>query len=378
MFIRRTQLFALALLMLGLASQPVSAQTTWRERYQEARTTLLRDQFAEAAREFNALEATAPTREDRALAIELASLARAELARRTLFAQPALRTNDELTVLYTTAVFYGLGTSAWLALQLKPQSFGGAIVPFALLTPASVALVAWADNYRPLRHGVPHALAAGMYLGFGEGLWIVGYQSAYAAHHTHVPSWKSERISTALWISSSVGALAGAAVGVLREPTPGRVSFTASTSIWAGLITAFATSAIESDRDARSQHAYLLGAIGYNAGLVTGLLLGPTVAPSVARVRFTDLGGLFGGLLTGGTYALVSRNRDSHVTLGLAAIGGVLGLGLTWWATSGMPPERGSEMLAPGSARRENTLACIQPLLTPLRGGFLAGVRGEL
>ena len=55
-----------------------------------------------------------------------------------------------------------------------------------------------------------------------------------------------------------------------------------------------------------------------------------------------------------------------------------LGLGLTWWATSGMPPERGSELLAPALATRENTLASIQPLLTPLRGGFLAGVRGEL
>ena len=130
--------------------------------------------------------------------------------------EPALRTTDELTVLYTTAVLYGLGSSAWLALQVEPGNIAGALVPFAVLAPAGAALVAWADNTRPLRHGVPHALAAGMYLGLGEGLWLNAFQSAYAGRHPGVERWGPQRASTSLWLTSTAGGLFGALVGATQ------------------------------------------------------------------------------------------------------------------------------------------------------------------
>lgn len=370
--------WVLVLCCLCARASAQDADRSWHERYTRAREALVREEFAAAARAFDALEATAPSESERALANELGSIARAQLARREPLGQPALRTMDELTVLYTLAVFYGLGTSAWLDLQLKPQSFGAAILPFALLTPASVAIVAWADNFRPLRHGIPHAIAAGMYLGFGEGLWLVGYQNAYASRHEGVSRWSSERVASALWISSTVGAVAGTLVGALRRPTPGRVSFTASLSIWGGVISAFASSGIDPDERERSQRAFLIGALGYNAGLVAGLLFGPTAAPSVARMRFVDLGGLFGALLGGGAYALVAKHADSRVSLGLAAAGGALGLGLTWWATSGMPADHSHDLLPPALGGRRSTLASLRPTIAPAPGGFFAAVSGEL
>jgi hypothetical protein len=352
---------------------------SWHERYARARAALLNDDFAQAAREFSALADSAATTQDALLARELGDIARAQEQRSEPLDQPALRTTDELMVLYTIGVFYGLGTAAWLALQLKPQSFGAAILPFAVLTPAAVGVVAWADDYRPLRHGIPHAIAAGMYLGFGEGLWLVGYQNAYASHHPGASRWGSERVATALWATSTAGALAGTLVGALRRPTPGRVSFTASTTIWGGVLSAFAAKAIEPDKAERSQRAYLVGALGYNVGLVAGLLLGPSAAPSVARIRFTDLGGLFGALLGGGGYALVAKGGDSRVGFGLAAIGGTLGLGITWWATSSMPPDRSHDRLQPAIGGLEpRPLASLRPTLTPIRGGLIAGVTGEL
>lgn len=375
-----------ALAIVGALASPAAAQSaaeqgarvSWHERYQRARAALLDDRFAEAAREFRALEQSAPDPQDRSLASELASLASDRLARHAATDQPSLRTGDELTVLYTTAVFYGLGTSGWLALQLKPQSFGAAILPFAVITPAAVATVAFADSYRPLRHGIPHAIAAGVYLGFGEGLWMVGYQNAYAEHHPGSTRWSSDRVATALWITSTAGGGAGALIGALRRPTPGRISFTASTAIWGGLLSAFTSTALDSERDERRQRAYLVGAIGYNVGLVTGLMIGPTVAPSVARVRFTDLGGLFGALTGGGGYALLAAHRDSRVGFGATAIGSALGLGLAWWATSGMPPDHSHDQLPPAIGARDTGLASLRPSIAPTRGGFIASLGGEL
>jgi hypothetical protein len=371
-----------SLLATTASAQSEPAQDTtaaeWHARYDHARGELLAGRFEQADSEFSALQYGAPTPVDRSLAVEFASFARSEIAKRKPEEQPSLRTSDEMAVLYTTAVFYGLGTSGWLDLQLKPQSFGAAFLPFAVITPAAVGIVALADSYRPLRHGIPQSIAAGLYLGFGEGLWIVAYQNAYAGQHSGTDNWGANRVATALWISSTAGAVIGGGIGALRRPTPGRVSFTSSTTIWGGLISAFATSAIEPQQDRRSQNSYLVGAIGYNVGLVTGLLFGPSIAPSVWRVRFTDLGGLFGALLGGGVGALATKEVTSRASMGAAAIGSVLGLGLTWWATSGMPPDRSHDQLRPGVSSRPTGLASIQPTLAPTRGGFTAGFTGEL
>lgn len=355
-----------------------SALASWQARYAQARAALLAHQYEQAAAALSALEHSAPSLQDRVRAAELASIAREEWKQSGTGDQPYLRTSDELTVLYTFALMYGLGTSAWLALQLRPESFGTALLPFVIATPASVALVALADNYRPLRHGIPHAIAAGLYLGLGEGIWLAGYQNAYAAHHDG-QRWSAERVSTALWVASTVGAVAGGVIGAWRRPTPGRVSFTSSAAIWGGLISAFATSALVSDPDARSQNAFVVGSMGYNAGLVAGLLFGPSLAPSVTRVRLTDLGGLFGGLAASGGYALLARHVDSRIALGSAAIGSALGLGLTWWATSGMPADHSHDTLPPAiGAGESRAVSALRPLLAPVRGGMLAGITGAL
>lgn len=366
------------------APEPVAprpADSGWHTRYDAARAALVEERFADAEAELQALAATAPSDADRKLALELASIAHARLARIARKApepQPELRTSDELSILYTTAVFYGLGTSGWLALQLQPKTFGGALLPFVIATPAAIGAVALADSFRPLRHGIPHAIAAGLYLGFGEGLWAVGYQRAYAAHHADTESWGAERVSTSLWIGSTAGAVVGGVVGALRRPTPGRVSFTASAGIWGGVLSAFALSAIESNPDQRAQATYLAGGIGYNAGLLTGIAFGPEVAPSVARVRFLDLGGLGGALLGAGGHALFSSDFGSRSSSAAIAIGGALGLGIAWWATSDMPPDRSHDPLKPAIGGTGGAFASWRPLIMPTRGGFTAAVTGSL
>ena len=361
--------------IIAASNQP--APSSWAERYAHARDALVDKDWVRAARELSELESTASSPEQRLLASELASIARALLARAPL-PQPALRTTDELITLYSTAILYGLGSSVWLAFQVEPSNILGALVPFAVLTPAAVGVVATADSWRPLRHGIPHAIAAGMYLGFGEGLWLTGYQLAYASAHSGVDRWGPQRASTAIWLTSTAGGLGGALIGAVNRPTPGRVSFTASSAIWAGALAAFTAHALHPDDDRREQYTFLTGGLAYNAGLLAGIVFGPVIAPSVRRVRYTDLGGLFGALILGGSYALLVDDADSRVGLGLAAVGGTLGLGVTAWATRHMEPDRSHDHLPPIIGERHARGAALRPTLVPTAGGFYAGLSGEL
>ena len=144
----------------------------WDARYARAKADLVAGRDAEADVAFDALAANAPTPEDARRAQELSDICRSKLKRQADGA--VLRTQQELTLLYSTAFVYGLGTSAWVALETEPKNVGAAVLPFAAITTASVGSVALIDGYRPFRRGVPQSISTGVYLGFGEGIWAVG------------------------------------------------------------------------------------------------------------------------------------------------------------------------------------------------------------
>ncbi len=369
---RRAAALCAAAVVLATATLAGAAPRTrtWQERYEAARQALVDNRDAEAAREFSLLASSAQNPEDQQLATELGELAQMKLQASSK-PQPAIRKGDELSLLYASAVFYGLGTSAWMALVTKPKTLGAAALPFAAITTATVGSVALVDGYRPFRRGVPQSISAGLYLGFGEGIWAVGIEHARAARLRDGSRWSSELVATVLWSSATLGGVTGGLLGALRQPTPGRVSFTASTALWGGLIGAFSASALEPRTDWRTQTSLVTGAIGYNIGLLGGVVFAPMVAPSVARVRFVDLGGIGGGLIGAGSYGLFAGNSaKTELSLGATAIGAAAGLGLTWWATSEMPGD------PPRS--KPTAQASLMPLLARTRDGWLAGVAGEL
>src|SRR5436190_11402532 len=100
---------------------------------------------------FGELVGTATRSADRALASEFESLSsvwagrdlafvrRKDLGESQLSAKAAgERTTDEIAVLYTNAVFYGLGSGAWVDVHTEPDSPAGAILPALGLAGAAV------------------------------------------------------------------------------------------------------------------------------------------------------------------------------------------------------------------------------------------------
>ena len=344
-------------------------RTEWDARYTHARADFIAGREDHAEAEFERLAAVAPTPEDARRADELAEICR--MKARSNADAALIRTPQELTLLYSTAFVYGLGTSAWVALMTEPKNVGAAVLPFAVLTTAAVGSVALFDDYHPFKRGVPQSIATGVYLGFGEGIWAVGLQHAVSTRRLDGSTWGDKEVASVLWGGATLGAIGGGIVGSLRDTTPGRVSFTLSTSLWGGFVSSFAATALSPSNERRTEHAFVSGLIGYNVGLAGGLIFAPSIAPSVARVRFVDLGGIGGGLVGAGMYTLVAGEPGrTCAAFGASALGATLGLGLTWWATSGMQtdplPKRGPPPLA------------FTPNLVRTSDGWLATLSGQL
>jgi hypothetical protein len=145
-----------------------------------------------------------------------------------------------------------------------------------------------------------------MYIGLEEGLvWTLWNQ----ARTFRSDEWEGKTVANVIWLMSTAGAVAGGVVGTLQGTTPGRASFVGSTALWTGLVGGLVAGAISSEDDKQDDRALLASAIGLNVGALAGAFAAGPVSPSIARVRFLDLGGIGGGLVFGGT--LPRRGRSA-------------------------------------------------------------------
>lgn len=366
---------------------PAAAPTTtsaltpdeWWTQYRAARALMAQGSWEAAASAFEALAGNAPDApagaragEDAALCrsfIErgLVLIPRADLGESTVHARQAnVRTTDEIAVLYTNAVFYGVGTGAWLAIQTEPESAAGAILP-ALGLAGGAALGVYAlDSGKPLGYGVPQSMVTGMYIGLYEGIaWTVFNQS----QHRYSESWSGETVATMIWGGATVGLAAGGIVGTARGTTPGRASFVGSASLWSAVVAGFLTSAVVPKDDKQDDRTWLAVALGVNAGAIGGALAAGGVSPTVARVRFLDLGGIAGLLAAGGLF--IASESDDDTARDLAISGGAAaGLAVAWFATQGMPKDEPTKPATVGGVAMPNVS------LMPVRGGATLGLHG--
>lgn len=353
----------------------------WTLAYDEARARFLVGDFSDAAARFEALEKSAVNRVDRAIAREQKTLA-AEWARRNLAfvnrsslgestaSAKALdkRTTDELVSLYTNSVFYGIGSGIWLASLTEPKSAAAGILPTIALTAASVGTVIALDSGRGFRYGVAQSIVSGLYIGLESGVaWTVWHNNRKGESDL-----EAKEQGTIIWGLSMAGAITGGVLGHALGTTPGRSSWVGSTALWSGLIFAFTTGALVKEDDPPPE-VFAAAGVGLGLGTVTGLATAGAVSPSIARVRFLDLGGLAGGLLSAGLYVAVANDEaNGRAASGITALGAAGGLAATWAITASMPDDRLRTEEPP------ETVAKMRPMLMPMNGGGMMGVGGVL
>ena len=359
---------------------PNATSEEWKSSYAAARAEMLAGRFQAAAAQFAALIPSAPDPASRMLASEMMTACQTwaqggfvlTTQQRLNLARPQLledrRTLDEIAILYTNAVLYGVYTGIMVDTWSKPSSAGGAILPPLALAGVSAGIVALIDNTVHLGYGVAQSIVSGMYVGFDEGVaWILWHEASSQGSS----KFGAREADTLIWGIGTAGAVVGGVVGSIFGTTPGRASLMGSTALWSGLVAGTLVGGISNHADS----ALLSAAIALNVGAVAGALAGAEVSPSIARVRFIDLGGLSGGLLVGGLYwAMADRDASGRGVLTATSLGMTIGLTTAWLLTRKMEtdlPRKGRE---PSFAER------LVPTLTPTdRGtGLVVGVASVL
>jgi len=373
---------SVVLLVIGSAlAGPVLAQpmpaprsalersTSWSARYSEARAAMLAGDFGTAAAKFAALLDSAPDSASRFLAVEMMSVCRTwaqggwvlTTPERLALTAPApledRRTSDEIAILYTNAVLYGLYAGIMLDVWTSPSSAGGAILPPLAFAGASAGVVALLDHNLHLGYGVAQSAVSGMYVGFEEGIaWILWHEASVQRSS----EFGAKAVTTLIWGLGTVGAVAGGVVGSVYGTTPGRASLMGSAAMWSGLVAGTFMGGLSGSDDM----ALLSSAIALNAGAVVGAIVGAEVSPSIARVRFIDLGGLSGGLLLGGLYlAVQDKGSTGKGLLTATSLGMTAGLTLGWLLTRDMEPDQPRKHREPSLAER------LVPTLVPASSG---------
>jgi hypothetical protein len=371
---RRVQLTA------QVAAKPGTNSEEWTAGYAAARAEMLAGHFQAAAAAFESLTVSAQDLANRALATEMMSACRTwaqggfvlTTQDKMDLAKPRLledrRTTDEIAILYSNAVLYGLYTGIMVDTWNKPGSAGGVILPPLALAGASAGIVALVDHSLHLGYGVAQSIVAGMYVGYEEGIaWILWHE----ANTSGSSKFGARSANTLIWGMGTLGAVVGGVVGSIYGTTPGRASLMGSAAMWSGAIAGSMAGAITEHADS----ALLSAAIALNVGVVAGALAGAEVSPSIARVRFVDLGGLSGGLLVGGLYwSIQDKGASGRGLLTATGLGMATGLTTAWLLTRNMETDQRRKGREPSFAER------LVPTLTPTSTGtgLMVGVGAVL
>jgi hypothetical protein len=192
--------------------------------------------------------------------------------------QGARASSFESGTMYVATAAYGIGLGIWLDAELELSDPSLLLVPPTVLGVAA-PLGAYILNQPHLPRGMPGAIAAGLFIGAGEGIGIAGVQMV-----TSDDPWGFTGMSRAAAIGSTLGGIGGYVLGELQQPSPNISAFVSSGVVWGTLIgSAIGLGASEPDVGFDSSDDWMArgGLTGFNAGLVVTMALSTTFVPTL-------------------------------------------------------------------------------------------------
>ena len=278
----------------------------------------------------------------------------------------------EIGVLYATAAAWGIGLGIWVDAEAGVSDPGLRVIA-PLLMGAAAPVGVFALDHPPMPEGLPAATAAGLILGAGEGLGIASYQHVTADEGNE---WGFKGLARSVAFGSTVGGVAGYAVGYYAEPDPASTVMLSSGALWGTMIGASIGYGATSDGLTYGQAndgAALGGLIGFNSGLVVGAALAFTMEPSWHQLGWMWLGAGLGAVVSAPFYLLYIPDDAPPAKRGLIITGTAIGVGTIAGAIigSGHVQERlSADVEQPAWLQ----VVSIHPIA--VEGGMGAGVTG--
>jgi hypothetical protein len=318
---------------------------------------------------------------------------------------PQRSTPLEVGFLYGTAIAWGVGTGVWIDALAEVRDPGIALIAPLVFGAAAPLGVFFLDR-PPMREGLPSSIATGMIVGAGLGLGIAATHDMIEADNATTEfaaptgpyrnlrvkvtgEWGFKGVSTAMFLGSTLGGVAGGLIGYLGRPNPRSNLLITSAAVWgAGIGSAFGGGASNGTWEESNDAVAVGGLIGYLA--LTGGAVGASFAwrPSWEQLGWMHVGFLSGAAAAAPIYAAYAAAPDEDPRRGLIFQGALALVGMGAAAIITQP--RGTRTAAADDDKRTALVevgksAHHRPWLTldgvglaPVNGGAGASVNGSL
>ncbi len=282
------------------------------------------------------------------------------------------RSDLEAVELYGTALAYGASTGIWIDVLAEVDDAKTAI--WLPIGGAGLGVVgAWAldGSGHPVRPGFATAVNTGFQLGLGAG-FSLGVELQENLRETvdcgfgfvcSRRTFREKELFTTMWAGATIGIGVGAATSLVARSSPGSGSYVYMGGLWGGALGLMVVGQADEEK-----HFGLGALIGGTVGIVATLATASVVQPTQARVGWTHLGILAGGLLGVGVAVLAFEDARSMIGPLLAVEVGMVGGGIAGWFL-GAPSSSGP---APRVARSSNRFR-VEPAVMAVPGGVTFG-----
>jgi len=282
------------------------------------------------------------------------------------------RNGAEAFSLYSSLLFYGLGTGVYVDVMAEISDIRAAVWVPILLGGGGIAAAYFLDHPRPLRAGRGYGMSTGLNLGVAAGIALgleLEDRGAFRCSYDSVtfredcPTFGEGRgIATTVWLTSTAGLAAGYLIAAQVQPSAASIGFVNATGLYGGALGLMTMFMFE------ARDGYGLGwLVGEGMGIGLGALLASTLRPTESQTRWSSLGVLGGGLLGAGVAVLGSDSFDSAAVPLLLVQLGMIGGGIGGYFL-------GDRRAEPATARRGVDRFVATASVMPVPGGATFGL----